>query len=454
MLSIRNSFKKITENEIFSHSNRIKNVVFSGLSNFSVKTISILVNLISVPLTLNYLGKEKFGIWLTLTSTISLFNFLDFGLGSGLVNQISESQGVGNKLNIKKSVTTTIFLLSFISIFLGIIYFMFSCYWLNNLYRSLRVSSKNEVDIAINLLVVFILINIPLGVIQRIYDGFQQGFKFTTISLIGILLNLIFLILTIYTKSGLEYLVLSINLGTLISVLIAGFFLIKKNLYLLPNFKYFDSKLIFQILGQGFLFFIMTVFTIVAYTTDNFIIAESLDFAQVTKFDLAKKIFSASAIAQFFIIPLWPMFNEAIAAENYIWSRKILVKITKIALGVTVVFSLPLLIWGNEIVYLWTRQNQDIPFGVLLGFYFFILISTAGGIISSFFNGKEFLYINTILIVSSSISSISLKLYFVGKYGLSIMIWATVFSYLLFYIIPSFVIIRSFFNKVIITEVE
>lgn len=450
MLNIRNRLTKINGLEIFFQSNRLKNVFFSGLSNFSVKGISILVNLISVPLTLSYLGKEKFGIWLTITSTVSLFNFLDFGLGSGLVNQISESQGIGDKLSIKKSVTTTVILLVFISSILGIVYFVFNGFWLNNLYKSLSFSEKKEVEFAINLLMVFILINIPLGVIQRIYDGFQQGFKFTTISLIGIILNLIFVISTIYTKKGLEYLVLSINLGTFISVLIAGFLLIKKNRYLWLNFNFFDSKLILQILRQGFLFFLMTIFTIVAYTTDNFIIAEKLDFSQVTKFDLAKKIFSASAIAQFFIIPLWPMFNEAIASKNYIWSKKILIKITKIALLTSVIFSLPLLIWGNEILYLWTRQNQDIPFGVLLGFYFFILMSTAGGIISSFFNGKEFLLTNTVLIIFSSICSVSLKLLFVEKFGLNIMIWATVFSYLLFYIIPSIIIIKGFFNRVII----
>jgi O-antigen/teichoic acid export membrane protein len=441
------SFIKLINFRKFAENNRIKNVILSGLSNFSVKAISIIVNLVSVPLTLNYLGKEKFGVWLTITSTVSLLNFLDFGLGSGLVNQISESQGKGNPNNAKKAVSTTFLVLIFISTIIGCVFYFFNEFWLNNVYVSLSFDQKSEVKDAINLLMIFILLNIPLGVIQRIYDGLQQGFKFTSISLIGILLNLILIMITIHCKGNLEYLVLSINLGTLISVLVAGFLLIKKNNYLSPSVIYFEVTLISQILKQGFLFFLMTIFTIAAYTTDNFIIADKLDFSQVTKFDLTKKIFSASALAQFFIIPLWPMFNEAMAAGNYLWSKKMLTIISTIALVSSVIFSFPLLIWGNEVLYFWTKQNQNISFGLLLGFYFFILISTIGGVISSFFNGKEFLKVNTILIMCTSICSVMIKLLFVEKLGLNTMIWATVLSYTLLYIIPSFFIIRNYFKK-------
>ncbi len=437
-------YKKIFE------SRRIKNVVLSGISNFSIKAFSILINLISVPLTLNYLGKEKFGVWLTITSTISLFNFLDFGLGSGLVNQISEARGKGNSLLIKKSITTSVFLLIAITIFISSLYICFKDFCINNLYSSLNSSERNEAQNSINILIIFILLNIPLGLIQRIYDGLQLGYKFTTISLLGVFLNLIFLITAIHNHGGLEYLVLSINLGTLISVIIAGIYLIKDCDLFEVRFGYFDRKLTPQILKQGFLFFIMTVFTIAAYTTDNFIIAEKLNFSQVTKFDLAKKIFSASAISQFFIIPLWPMFNEAISAKNFLWSKKILIRITVIALSASLFFSLPLLIWGNQIVYYWTKQQQDIPFSVLLGFYFFILLSTAGGIVSSFFSGKRFLIINTILIIISSIFSVTLKIILVDKLGISIIIWATVISYLICYILPSYFIIRVYFRDVLI----
>jgi hypothetical protein len=39
--------------------------------------------LISIPLTLNYLGVERFGVWMTLTSFTTLAAFMDFGLGKG-----------------------------------------------------------------------------------------------------------------------------------------------------------------------------------------------------------------------------------------------------------------------------------------------------------------------------------------------------------------------------------
>ncbi|MCK7523619.1 MAG: hypothetical protein MZV64_41275 [Ignavibacteriales bacterium] len=44
-----------------------------------------------VPVTLNYLGKTEYGIWLTLASILSWLINLDFGLGNGLRNKLAEA---------------------------------------------------------------------------------------------------------------------------------------------------------------------------------------------------------------------------------------------------------------------------------------------------------------------------------------------------------------------------
>jgi O-antigen/teichoic acid export membrane protein len=44
---------------------------------------------ISVPLTLTYLGSERYGMWMAISSIVALLAFADFGLGNGLVNAIA-----------------------------------------------------------------------------------------------------------------------------------------------------------------------------------------------------------------------------------------------------------------------------------------------------------------------------------------------------------------------------
>ena len=54
-----------------------KNIVLS----FLFKGISIIVSLVIVPLTLNYLNPTEYGVWLTLSSIMTWINLFDIGLG-------------------------------------------------------------------------------------------------------------------------------------------------------------------------------------------------------------------------------------------------------------------------------------------------------------------------------------------------------------------------------------
>jgi O-antigen/teichoic acid export membrane protein len=72
-------------------SGRDKNIVKNiGWSSF-YKIGSIISNFMLVPLTINYLDTENYGIWLTLTSFISWFSFFDIGLVNGLRNKFAEA---------------------------------------------------------------------------------------------------------------------------------------------------------------------------------------------------------------------------------------------------------------------------------------------------------------------------------------------------------------------------
>ena len=56
-----------------------------------LRIVSVLINFLLVPLTLNYLNPTRYGIWLTLTSVINWVNVLDIGLGTGLRNKFAEA---------------------------------------------------------------------------------------------------------------------------------------------------------------------------------------------------------------------------------------------------------------------------------------------------------------------------------------------------------------------------
>ena len=72
-------------------SKRTQNISKHILLSFIFRTSGILISLLLVPLSINYIGIENYGVWLTISSVIAWLTFFDIGLGHGLRNKFAEA---------------------------------------------------------------------------------------------------------------------------------------------------------------------------------------------------------------------------------------------------------------------------------------------------------------------------------------------------------------------------
>ena len=98
-------------NNLFKKKSRTAQAGKQILFSLILQGIGIVISLLYVPLLLNYLTQEKYGIWLTLTSILGWFSFFDIGLGNGLRNNLGEAFSSNNLSLGKKYVSTTYALL-------------------------------------------------------------------------------------------------------------------------------------------------------------------------------------------------------------------------------------------------------------------------------------------------------------------------------------------------------
>jgi len=125
--------KKVTNLRIFSALNdgdkrsiKAKKHIFFSLI---IRGGSAVVGFIMVPLILNFLGSEQYGVWMTLWTIIAWFGVLDLGFGNGLRNNFTIAKANNDDREVKTFVSSAYIGVILLSL---ILVFVFFCYTTGN----------------------------------------------------------------------------------------------------------------------------------------------------------------------------------------------------------------------------------------------------------------------------------------------------------------------------------
>lgn len=429
---------------------RIFRVIKTGISSVAIRAFSIILSFISVPLTLNYLGDERYGIWLTITSIISVLTFADFGLGVSLINSISKAYARDSIHDAKKEISNIFYILTLICATTLLIYFfIYDRIFFFNTNSISSASVLLETKQAISVFIVITLLNLPLGIVQRIYEGYQNGFVFQVFLFFGTLIGFILLFIFIKLEFSLPFLALALLLPNFLSSILAGIYLfVFKSKDLLPSINLFKIRHAIKSLKIGFIFFLLQIFSFLNLSSDNFMISKFDKIINVPQFDLTKKLFSITLLLSFFITPLWPAFSEALEKRDFKWAKTYLYKTLTLFLIITSILSFVLLFFNRQIFKIWLHKEYHIPFHLLFSFFIFSLVANFGGVMSSFFSSNHFLKKQLLYIFLATASTLILKIVFINYFGPNFLIWANNISFIFLFIIPSLNLTMKYFNQV------
>lgn len=143
-------------------------------------------------------------------------------------------------------------------------------------------------------------------------------------------------------------------------------------------------------------------------------------------------------------------FAEAMESGDIAWAKNTIKRALRLSIISAAVISLPLLIFGKQIVTIWVSAQYIPSWSLLLGFYVFVLLGNYGGVMSTFLNSGPLLQKQLIIVGLAGISSVLLKIFFALNFGVSGIVWATIAGYSLFYIFPSYKLAFNYLNNKII----
>lgn len=420
---------------------RHRRITLTAVSSGAARATSLLTVLVSVRLIVNHFGAERYALWAIITSTVTLLVFADFGIGNGLLNAISASDGKNDQQAAVSHVSTGFFVLLFVALFGAFtLWLLYPLVPWQRIFNLRSPTAVREAGPATAIFIVCFLAQLPLGVVQRIQLGYQEGFFTQLWSAAGNLLGLAGLLAVIRFHVGLPFLVLAVAgapvlAGLLNTVTVFGF----QRPWLKPRLDYISRDAASRLLHLGFLFFIMQIAGAVGYQTDNLIIAQVLGAAAVAQYAVPFRLFAViPAILSMLIAPLWPAYAEASSRGDVDWIKATLKRSMLLGLAVVIPANLLLVGLARPIIRLWVGSQIVPSFLLLTGLATWSILSGVSGPLAMFLNGIGFIRVQAICSVLMAVSNIGLSIYLTRRIGISGVIYGSISSTVLFTLIPYF----------------
>ncbi len=394
-----------------------KNIAYS----FLIKGIGIVINLALVPITINYVNPNQYGIWLTLSSIVAWFSFFDIGFGNGLRNKFAESKSIGDDYLVKAYVSTTYGILTIIFSLVWISFFLlnFELDWSIILNSPLEL--KNELSIVSIIVFGFFCIQIVLNTISTILFADQKPAKAAIITTLGQVISLgIIYILSLTTKGSLINLALAIGIGPFLVSIGASFWFFNTSYKIYaPSLKLVNLRYAKEILVLGSKFFVIQIAAIIIYQTTNLIISQVSGPGDVTVYNIAFKYFSiVTMLFAIIMTPFWSAFTEAKSKNDYIWMKKSFENLFKIVLFL-ILLTIFMLIISKYIFELWVGNLVSINFSMALVVSIFVMVNLWNMLFSQLLNGMGKIKLQLYVSLIGTFLNIPLAIYLGNRYGVN-----------------------------------
>jgi O-antigen/teichoic acid export membrane protein len=413
--------------------------MLSSLTAALAKAISVGATLVSVPLTLHYLGAERYGMWLTMCSFIAMLSFADLGIGNGLLNAVAQASGRDDRRAIRRLVSAGYAALSGIAMSVGLIaassYSFIPWPKLFNVRSELAVQ---EVGPAMAVFLACFALGIPLGGTPRIQSALQQGFLSGLWQCGGSLLCVAALLSAIRMEASLPALV-AVLCGAPMLINLANAIVYFGSVApdLRPSFRDVAWSDVFQIARRGTAFFVLQIVIALAYNSDNFVVAQFLGASRVAELAVPAQMFGLiTTVLNIALSPLWPAYGEAISRGDHDWVKRTLYNSTLLSVGLAAVAGTLLLFGGPWLLALWVGKGINPPFMLMVGFAVWKVVEIGGNASAMFLNGANVITAQIVLATVTGVTTIGSKIFFVKEFGIVGVPWAMIVSYILFTIAP------------------
>ncbi len=354
--------------QIMRAENRNKRIKHTAVVALAAKGVNALSGLITVPVTLSYLGAEQFGIWMALTGFVAFLSFTDLGIGIGLQNALTRCHGNDDEKSPSSIISTALFLTLLLCIALCVV----SWYLIPqfDLTRIIKLSGDENQSTLLNTTQAFIIafaISIPAGMIQRIYDAYQNGVISNGLLAVGRLFSLASVFISVKLGYSLAVMVFLYMTLPFVFLALGGIYLFISNPVLRPSPFKVKAQYIKQMVRTGGLALSAQVGAAVMSSGPLLLLSSQFGAIAVVPFAITQRLLSVvSLMTSAALMPLWPAYGEAYARSDKEWISTTHKKALLFTLAIILPLFIVMSIWGQDLIGWWSDDANSVPSWSLL----------------------------------------------------------------------------------------
>ncbi|QTE29017.1 lipopolysaccharide biosynthesis protein [Pengzhenrongella sicca] len=343
---------------------------------------SAIAPIVLIPVTLNYLGAELYGLWMAVAALAGMAYWADLGLGNGLLTKLAPCHA-SNDWTLARTYVSSAYavLVPVCTAITGLLWAASGVVPWSRLFNVTDPQVQQDTRLVVVICLTAFLVNIPLSLVQRAQYAYQQVAQSNAWLAAGSLLSASLAVAAVAADLDPTLVIAAAVSGPVLTNVAASAWVYGRPLRRLrPTRRSVDRAAASQLFRLGGLFFILSIVTAVALNADSLVIAHSLGLAAVTEYTVPARLFTAiGLLATLVNLPLWPANGEALARGDFQWVRRTATRMSLLSGAAVLLPVLFLVAFGGRVLDVWLHSDIAASTGlfVALGAWWFLLSTAA-----------------------------------------------------------------------------
>lgn len=431
---------------------RFSRVLHGGFTGLLSRGLTLLTNIITLPLTLRYLGRFEYGIWVTVSTTVVMLSVLDLGVANTLNNFIAEAHAEGDRQKAQRYFATAFWVtIALVAVLAPLGYVFWREVDWGGVFHVSDPAMSARCATCIAVAGGFFVLSMPLTLASRVLGGYQEVHLANYFSMLNSVTSLSVVLLTIALHGSLVTLMVLYSAAMLAGPLSLSVWLcFRQRPWIKPIPSRVTPHLVRRLFGQGLPFFLLQLSGLVVFNSDNLVIAHYMGAAAVTPYSVGWKLTQYATLFQGLLIPsLWPAFTEAYHKRQMGWINATYRRIRRLTLSGTAIAGVLIGVFGPFVIRIWVGPGSVPERGLLwlMALFAFVMSATNNQALLLAATGR--LVLEATVAVLAAVANLALSIYLVQRVGVDGVITATLFAFLVIMIIPQAIevgrVLRGFY---------